>query len=148
MFSDLPITFLYAFLISSLPACPAYRYEYFGHSSPSRSLQTTRPIHKIRWLVNIAAATLQSLWCACVQSSLVLSEGTNAIFRQSNHVYSWSSVFKVLKNIKKPAACDMKFVIPFLNARNMKPADIHRQLCNVYGEHTTSDSMVEMGETL
>jgi hypothetical protein len=29
----------------------------------------------------------------------------------------------------------------FLNARNMKPADIH-QLCEVYGEYATSDSMV------
>jgi hypothetical protein len=29
-----------------------------------------------------------------------------------------------------------------LNARNMKPADIHRQLCEVYGEHAMSDSMV------
>jgi hypothetical protein len=33
-------------------------------------------------------------------------------------------------------------VIRFLNTRNMKPADIHRQLCEVYGEHAVSDSMV------
>jgi hypothetical protein len=32
--------------------------------------------------------------------------------------------------------------IRFLNARNMKAADIHRQLCEVYGEHAMSDSMV------
>jgi hypothetical protein len=30
----------------------------------------------------------------------------------------------------------------FLHARNMKPADIHHQLCVVYGEHDMSDSMV------
>jgi hypothetical protein len=36
----------------------------------------------------------------------------------------------------------MRCVIRFLNARNMKPADIHRQLCKVYGEHATSGSMV------
>jgi hypothetical protein len=30
----------------------------------------------------------------------------------------------------------------FLNARNMKPADIHHQLCEVHGEHAMSDSMV------
>ncbi|KOC62608.1 hypothetical protein WH47_04269, partial [Habropoda laboriosa] len=30
----------------------------------------------------------------------------------------------------------------FLNARNVKSADIHRQLCEAYGEHAMSDSMV------
>jgi hypothetical protein len=44
--------------------------------------------------------------------------------------------------IDKPVACEMRSVIRFLNARNMKPADIHRQLCEVYGEYTMSDSVV------
>jgi hypothetical protein len=29
-----------------------------------------------------------------------------------------------------------------LNARNVKPADIHRQICEVYGENAMSDGMV------
>jgi hypothetical protein len=53
-----------------------------------------------------------------------------------------SCVFKMIKKTEKPAACEMRSVIRFLNARNMKPAAIHRQLCEVYGEHTMSDSMV------
>jgi transposase len=36
----------------------------------------------------------------------------------------------------------MRSVIRFLIAENMKPADIHRQLCEVYGEHAMSDSLV------
>jgi hypothetical protein len=48
----------------------------------------------------------------------------------------------MFKNIEKPAAREMRSVICFLNARNMKPADIHRQLCEAYGEHAMSDSMV------
>jgi transposase len=47
----------------------------------------------------------------------------------------------MFKKIEKPAACEMRSVIRFLNARNMKPADIHRQFCEVYGEHDMSDSM-------
>jgi hypothetical protein len=39
----------------------------------------------------------------------------------------------------------MRSVIRFLNARNMKPADIHRQLCGMHGEHAMSDSMVRRG---
>jgi transposase len=34
-------------------------------------------------------------------------------------------------------------VIRFLNARNMKLADIHRQLCEVYREYAMSDAMVK-----
>jgi hypothetical protein len=47
-----------------------------------------------------------------------------------------------LQTIEKPAACEMRSVIRFLNLRSMKPADIHRQLCEVYGEHAMSDSVV------
>jgi hypothetical protein len=49
----------------------------------------------------------------------------------------------MFKKIEKPAACEMQSVIHFLNARNMKPADIHCQLYEVYGEHAMSDSMVQ-----
>jgi hypothetical protein len=48
----------------------------------------------------------------------------------------------MFKKIKKPVVCEMLSVISFLNARNMKPADIYRQLCEAYREHATSDSMV------
>jgi hypothetical protein len=48
----------------------------------------------------------------------------------------------MFKEIEKPAACEMQSVNSFLNARNMKLAGIHRQLCEVYGEHSMSDSMV------
>ena len=37
----------------------------------------------------------------------------------------------------------MRSVIRFLNARNMKPAEIHCQLCNLYGEHAMSSSVVQ-----
>jgi len=36
----------------------------------------------------------------------------------------------------------MQSAIRFLNAKNMKPAEIHHQLCDVYGEHVMSSSMV------
>jgi hypothetical protein len=33
-------------------------------------------------------------------------------------------------------------VIKFLNAKNIRPADIYRQVCEVYGENAISDGMV------
>jgi hypothetical protein len=41
----------------------------------------------------------------------------------------------MFKKIEKPAVCEMRSVIRFLNARNMKPADMH-------ATHAMSDSMV------
>ena len=46
------------------------------------------------------------------------------------------------KNIENPAACEMRSVIRFLNENNLKPAEILRQLCDVYGEHAMNSSMV------
>jgi len=36
----------------------------------------------------------------------------------------------------------MRSVICFLNAKNMTPAETHHQLCDAYGEHAMSSSMV------
>ena len=64
-----------------------------------------------------------------------------AVHRHSNSVYASSCVFMFKK--ENPAACEMRSVICFLNAKNMKPAEIHCQLCDVYGEHATSSSVVQ-----
>jgi hypothetical protein len=85
---------------------------------------------------------LWSPWCTRIESFLVLLEGMDAICRQLNHIYTSSCVFKMFKKIEKPAECEMYSVIRFLNARNMKPADFRRQLCEVYGERAMNDSMV------
>ena len=47
------------------------------------------------------------------------------------------------KNIENPAACEMRSVIRFLNENNLKPAEILRQLCDVYGEHAMNSSVVQ-----
>jgi hypothetical protein len=48
----------------------------------------------------------------------------------------------MLKMIERPADCEIRSGVRFLNARNVKPADIHRQICEVYGENAMSDGMV------
>jgi hypothetical protein len=63
-------------------------------------------------------------------------------FAHNRTVCTSSCVFTMFKEIEKPAAYEMWSVIHFLNARNMKLADIHHQLCEVYGEHAMIDSMV------
>jgi transposase len=73
-----------------------------------------------------------------------LLEDMDVICRHSNHVHAMFCAFKMFKKIEKPAACEMRAVICFLNARNVKPTDIQRQFYEVYGEHTMSDSVVSI----
>jgi hypothetical protein len=55
---------------------------------------------------------------------------------------------KMFKKIEKPATCEMRSVTRFLNARNMKLADIHRQLCKVYRKHAMSEHSNEGRENV
>jgi transposase len=48
----------------------------------------------------------------------------------------------MFKMIERPADCEIRSVIRFLIARNVTPADTHRQICEVYGENAMSDGMV------
>jgi hypothetical protein len=47
----------------------------------------------------------------------------------------------MFKMIQRPADCEIRSVIRFLNARNLKAADIHPQICEVCGENVMSDGM-------
>ncbi|GBM39399.1 hypothetical protein AVEN_97019-1 [Araneus ventricosus] len=44
----------------------------------------------------------------------------------------------MFKTISDPADCEVRF----LNAKNVKPAEIHRQLVEIYGENVMTDGMV------
>jgi len=49
----------------------------------------------------------------------------------------------MFKKTENPDTCETQSVIHFLNAKNMTLAEIHHQLCDVYGEHVMSSSMVQ-----
>jgi hypothetical protein len=63
-------------------------------------------------------------------------------YADNQTAFTLCTVFAMFKKFEKPAAYEMLSVIHFLNARNMKPADIHHKLSEVYGEHAMSDSRV------
>ncbi|GBM09411.1 hypothetical protein AVEN_184109-1 [Araneus ventricosus] len=48
----------------------------------------------------------------------------------------------MFKTIADPADCEVRSVIRFLNKNNVKQAEIHRQLVEVYGENVMTDGMV------
>ncbi|GBM80756.1 hypothetical protein AVEN_10622-1 [Araneus ventricosus] len=48
----------------------------------------------------------------------------------------------MFRTIADPADCEVRSVIRFLNAKNVKPAEIHRQLVEIYGENAMTDGMV------
>jgi hypothetical protein len=43
--------------------------------------------------------------------------------------------------MENPASCEIRSVIKFLNAKNIRPAEIYQQVCEVYGENAMSDGM-------
>jgi hypothetical protein len=44
--------------------------------------------------------------------------------------------------IDNPGSCEIRAVILFLHAKNMSVAEIHRDLCAVYGQNVMSDGTV------
>ena len=46
------------------------------------------------------------------------------------------------KRIENRADCEIRAVIRFLQAKNIQPADIHRQVCEICGEGAMSDGML------
>ena len=48
----------------------------------------------------------------------------------------------MFKTIKVAANCEIRSVIRFLNARNVLPSEIHRQICQMCGDNAMSDGMV------
>jgi transposase len=50
--------------------------------------------------------------------------------------------YVAVKTIERPANCEIRSVIRFLNARNVLPSEIHRQICQVYGDNAISAGIV------
>ncbi|GBN21218.1 hypothetical protein AVEN_3865-1 [Araneus ventricosus] len=48
----------------------------------------------------------------------------------------------MFKTIADPADCEVNSVIRFLDAKKVKPAEIHRQLVEIYVENVTTDGMI------
>jgi len=50
-------------------------------------------------------------------------------------------VLNMFKTIDGATDCEIRSVIRFLNARNVLPLEINRQICQVYGGNAMSDGM-------
>ncbi|GBN42954.1 hypothetical protein AVEN_38862-1 [Araneus ventricosus] len=48
----------------------------------------------------------------------------------------------MFKTIADPADCEVRSVIRFLNAKNVKPVEIHSKLVEIYAENVMTDGMV------
>jgi len=49
---------------------------------------------------------------------------------------------KTNKKIENPNTCEVQSVIRFLNAKNVRPAEIHRQIVEVQDEGATNEGSV------
>lgn len=62
--------------------------------------------------------------------------GLNLLFSMIYKQFSMSS------QVANPAKCEIRAVIRFLQAKGNKPAEIYRQICDIYGPHAMSDGQV------
>ena len=67
---------------------------------------------------------------------------TDANTRKADGIYVLFCAFNMFKMIERPADCEIRCVICFLNAINLKLADIQRQICEVHAENAMSEGMV------
>jgi hypothetical protein len=45
--------------------------------------------------------------------------------------------------IDNPASCEIRVLIHFLHYKNRSAAEIHRELCAIYGQNVTSEGTVK-----
>jgi hypothetical protein len=79
---------------------------------------------------------------ARVLSFLIYWQATDANMRKAGIVHALFFAFKMFQDDQVPVDCQIRSVIHFLKARNMKSADIHCQICEVHSENAVSDGMV------
>jgi hypothetical protein len=44
--------------------------------------------------------------------------------------------------VDDPSSCEIRAVISFIHAKNMRAAEIHRELCAVYGQNVMGEGTV------
>jgi hypothetical protein len=47
-------------------------------------------------------------------------------------------VFEMAAPIQTPVKCELRFIIRFLNAKDERPVEIHKQIVSVYGNPAIS----------
>ena len=67
--------------------------------------------------------------------ALYQGEETCASLRSLLATYALLCLFTMSVLIENPAACEIRSVICFLNAKKVKPIKIYRQICEVYGQN-------------
>ncbi|KFM64801.1 Histone-lysine N-methyltransferase SETMAR, partial [Stegodyphus mimosarum] len=93
-----------------------------------KHLRTTNQLYRV--VENITEDNVLADNSLEVYGKLSVEESVKAICEKCN------------ETISSPADCEIRAVIKFLNARNVKPAEIYRQVTEVYGEYAISDGMV------
>ena len=51
-------------------------------------------------------------------------------------------IFEIRPLIENPADCEIRFVIRYLSSKGVKAVEIHRNICEVYGQNILNDVMV------
>ena len=67
---------------------------------------------------------------------------TAAITATFEHVYIRLYIFEMPPVIENPANCEIRSIIRYLSAKSVTALEIHRNICEGYGQNIMSDGMV------
>ena len=81
--------------------------------------------------------------CAC--TLYIRWQATAAITATFERVYIRLYMFEMPLLIGNPASCEIRSVIRYLSTKSVKAVEIHRNICEVYGQNIMSDRMVRKG---
>ena len=82
--------------------------------------------------------------CACTLYTYICWQATAAIIATFERVFIRFYIFEIPLLIKIPPTVKyaLRSVIRYLSAKGVKAVEIHRNICEVYGQNTMSDEMV------
>ena len=82
--------------------------------------------------------------CACTLYTYICWQVTAAITENFGHVYIHLYISEMPLLTENPADCEIRSVIRYLSAKSVKAVEIHRNICEVYGQNM-SDGIMQMG---
>ena len=80
--------------------------------------------------------------CACTLYTYICWQATAAITATFERVYIRLYIFEMPPFIENPADCEILSLIRYLSANGVKAVEIHRNICEVYGQNIINDGMV------
>ena len=85
--------------------------------------------------------------CTCTLYTYICWQAIATITATFEHVYIRLYIFEIPPLIENPADCEICSVIRYLSVKGVKAVEIHRNICEVYGQNNECWNGTQMGKS-